>query len=194
MLRVMESQVSIMDFTRLPTQVVFAAMLLLATLIGYIDWSTGYYISLLAFYALPIVGGVLLCGNRAGLVVFLWTGAACLIARHFMPDMPLSGRHTENWNALMRLITLFFFYLGAASARFRFEALKARERTLTGLLPMCNCCKKIRDADGYWSELESYLSEHSEADVEHKLCPDCSKRIHALTPSVFATHALPPGA
>ncbi len=49
----------------------------------------------------------------------------------------------------------------------------ARVKTLTGLLPMCANCKKIRDDQGYWNNLEQYLIEHSDAVVSHGLCPDC---------------------
>lgn len=48
-------------------------------------------------------------------------------------------------------------------------------RKLSGLLPICSFCKKIRDDKGYWSQLESYISEHSEARFSHGLCPECIK-------------------
>lgn len=46
-------------------------------------------------------------------------------------------------------------------------------KTLSGLLPMCSWCRKIRDDAGYWSMIEEYLTTHSEARVTHSLCPDC---------------------
>ncbi|MBU4564787.1 MAG: DUF3365 domain-containing protein [Desulfarculus sp.] len=45
--------------------------------------------------------------------------------------------------------------------------------TLGGLLPICSHCKKIRNDEGQWEKLESYISQHSEADFSHGLCPDC---------------------
>ncbi len=48
-------------------------------------------------------------------------------------------------------------------------------KQLSGLLPMCACCKKIRDDKGYWNQLEAYISDHSEADFSHGICPDCVK-------------------
>jgi len=54
------------------------------------------------------------------------------------------------------------------------EALEA-VRTLRGLVPICSCCKKIRNDDGFWEILESYLRNHTEADFSHGLCPDCAK-------------------
>ncbi|MEM8963625.1 MAG: ATP-binding protein [Acidobacteriota bacterium] len=46
-------------------------------------------------------------------------------------------------------------------------------KVLEGLLPICSSCKKIRDDDGEWNELESYIDEHSEAEFTHGFCPDC---------------------
>ncbi|MCF8065851.1 MAG: DUF3365 domain-containing protein [Desulfarculaceae bacterium] len=46
-------------------------------------------------------------------------------------------------------------------------------RTLSGLLPICSHCKKIRDDKGDWQRLESYIAHHSEADFSHGLCPEC---------------------
>ena len=48
-------------------------------------------------------------------------------------------------------------------------------RTLRGLVPICSCCKKIRNDDGFWEHLESYLRSHTEADFSHGLCPDCAE-------------------
>jgi ligand-binding sensor domain-containing protein len=49
----------------------------------------------------------------------------------------------------------------------------AQVKVLSGLLPMCMSCKKIRDDEGYWNQLETYLSEHTEAVLSHGLCPEC---------------------
>ena len=54
------------------------------------------------------------------------------------------------------------------------EAL-TKVKQLSGLLPMCACCKKIRDDKGYWNQLEAYISDHSEADFSHGICPECVK-------------------
>jgi len=46
-------------------------------------------------------------------------------------------------------------------------------QALSGLLPICGSCKKIRDDDGYWQQVEDYISAHSGAEFSHSLCPDC---------------------
>ena len=58
----------------------------------------------------------------------------------------------------------------------------AKVKTLTGLLPICSSCKNIRDDNGYWNRLETYLQEHSGAKLTHGICPDCA---HRLYPDIF---------
>ncbi|MBN2038101.1 MAG: hypothetical protein JW768_15275 [Chitinispirillaceae bacterium] len=50
--------------------------------------------------------------------------------------------------------------------------------TLRGLLPICACCKKIRDDQGYWNHIESYLRKHTLADFTHTLCPECVRQYY----------------
>lgn len=93
--------------------------------------------------------------------------------------------------------TLWFFALcaglvlfaAAATFHVRVRTLRAREgelkrrvaeeiarvRVLSGLLPICAWCKKVRDDAGYWNQIESYIREHSEAEFTHGICPDCEK-------------------
>jgi len=52
----------------------------------------------------------------------------------------------------------------------------ARVKALSGLLPICAGCKKIRDSEGSWSQVESYVQQHSEATFTHGMCPDCTKK------------------
>ncbi len=51
-------------------------------------------------------------------------------------------------------------------------------KQLSGLLPICASCKKIRDDHGYWKQIESYVSEYSEAQFSHGLCPECMKKLY----------------
>lgn len=51
----------------------------------------------------------------------------------------------------------------------------ADEKTLKGILPICACCKRIRDDNGDWHQLEIFIRQHSEADFSHGLCPSCYK-------------------
>ena len=52
-------------------------------------------------------------------------------------------------------------------------------KRLSGLLPLCSYCKKIRDDKGYWNQVDAYIQDHSEADVSHSICPDCAEKYYA---------------
>ena len=54
----------------------------------------------------------------------------------------------------------------------------ARVKTLSGFLPICASCKKIRDDKGYWNQIEAYISEHSEAEFSHGICPQCAQKLY----------------
>ncbi len=60
------------------------------------------------------------------------------------------------------------------------ELKKAQENisVLSGLIPICSACKKIRDDTGYWQQVETYLRKHSEADFSHSICPECTRKIY----------------
>jgi len=49
-------------------------------------------------------------------------------------------------------------------------------RTLQGILPICSFCKKIRDDQGYWNQVEAYLSRHTDARFSHSVCPECVQK------------------
>ena len=53
----------------------------------------------------------------------------------------------------------------------------AKVKLLSGLIPICASCKKIRDDKGYWNQIETYIRDHSEATFTHGLCPDCAKKL-----------------
>lgn len=58
------------------------------------------------------------------------------------------------------------------------EKALAEIKTLKGFLPICASCKKIRDDKGYWNQIEAYISDHTEVEFTHGLCPDCAKQLY----------------
>jgi hypothetical protein len=59
------------------------------------------------------------------------------------------------------------------------EEASARIKTLSGLIPICAKCKKIRDDKGYWNQIEAYITAHSEAEFSHGFCPECAKELYS---------------
>lgn len=60
----------------------------------------------------------------------------------------------------------------------RLENSLAEVKLLSGFLPICSACKKIRDDSGYWRQIETYISSHSEAQFSHSVCPDCLEQLY----------------
>ncbi len=81
---------------------------------------------------------------------------------------------------------VFAGYIGSCvDVTERVEAQEELERSrqteinsLKGLLPICMSCKKIKDHEGYWNQLEVYISTHSQADFSHGLCPECARGMY----------------
>jgi two-component system, OmpR family, sensor histidine kinase VicK len=67
----------------------------------------------------------------------------------------------------------------------------AEVKTLSGLLPICASCKKIRNDTGYWQAVEVYIKEHSQAEFTHSICPECARRLYPEYANSLAATASP---
>lgn len=63
--------------------------------------------------------------------------------------------------------------------RNKLEDALAEVKVLSGLIPICVSCKKIRDDKGYWNQIEAYISQHSDAEFSHGICPECATKHYA---------------
>ncbi len=98
----------------------------------------------------------------------------------------------EMWKVLFnRALALFAIWVTAGLTLQRKIIEEKREKTISdrekaledikilrGLLPICASCKKIRDDQGYWNQIDVYVHEHSEADFSHGICPECAKKLY----------------
>ena len=99
-------------------------------------------------------------------------------------DIFFAGRrHFINSDRLQILDLLFSTYESAVQKnreleRTNKELKEALEtiKTLHGLIPICSYCKKIRNDQGYWQQIEAYIQEHSGAQFSHGLCPECLEK------------------
>lgn len=57
------------------------------------------------------------------------------------------------------------------------ERAMAEVQRLSGLLPMCAWCRKVRDDEGYWQQLEQYVTQHSDTRITHGICPSCKENL-----------------
>ena len=61
---------------------------------------------------------------------------------------------------------------------FELQGALTKVKTLSGLLPICASCKKIRDDSGYWNRIESYIGKHADVQFSHGICPDCARELY----------------
>lgn len=79
-------------------------------------------------------------------------------------------------NAIIRLAVLFLITFLCSKLSETIQALRARVRTLEGILPTCSFCKDIRDEAGNWHQIEEYVASRSEARFSHGVCPGCADK------------------
>jgi hypothetical protein len=98
----------------------------------------------------------------------------------------------DMWKGIFnRIIALFAIWTTALISHHRKmleekreKAIQDRERALDelkvlrGLLPICASCKKIRNDKGYWTQMEAYIRDHSEAEFSHGICPECARKLY----------------
>ncbi|MDA8124243.1 MAG: response regulator transcription factor [Deltaproteobacteria bacterium] len=109
-------------------------------------------------------------GEKADIIAGLKGGANDYLAKPFDPGelrarIEVGRRMVEMQEALV---------LKIAELHRALDQIK----TLRGIVPICANCKKIRDDQGYWSQVEVYVRDHTEAEFSHSICPECMKRLY----------------
>ncbi|MDD2851948.1 MAG: cache domain-containing protein [Desulfuromonadaceae bacterium] len=92
------------------------------------------------------------------------------------------GQLAESYNSLITRLTAkendLVSHRDALEKRtIELEKAMQQVKSLSGILPICAWCKKIRNDTGYWDQLESYICEHSDADFTHSICPECYEQM-----------------
>lgn len=144
------------------------------------------------FYCYPMVI-FFVAGHRSGL---FWVVAPLVISAWIFfltPAREFYGAVTSIRFLLTYFITAAVAYKMESSRTYYYQELleernSLREamlqiKTLRGLLPICASCKSVRDDKGYWSKIETYLNQNTEAQFTHGICPSCMKKLY---PTAFA--------
>jgi hypothetical protein len=168
-----------------PTSTVAGLSIVLLIIIGAIDYKLGSNLSVTPFYLVPIGLIALRWDRRSALVMAMIAGLAPILMGRYSRGMNI---WPDMWNSLTRagIFVLFALVLSRIKGDIMNEmklnadlqAALAEVKQLSGLLPICAWCKRIRDEAGSWEPIESYISVHSEADFTHGICPDCARKYH----------------
>ena len=152
------------------------ASVLVLGVIGLVDYLTGREISLGVFYFLPI-WVITWHFNRNGGIL---SSLICAIVWFVVDDAgdTYSKPFYAYWNAAVRLAYFLTFALLLSSAREQLRQSTGEVKRLSSLLPICASCKKIRDENGAWQEIETYIRDHSDTNFSHGVCPECAQRLY----------------
>jgi hypothetical protein len=155
--------------------------------LGYIDYVTGYELGFFVFYFVPIAIAAWKVGSTSSYLISILSSIVWFLSDIYSSH-PYSGVFFAAWNTAIRLLS--FLIIAYTTSKIRFLLTEERKvskdlrdalvqiKTLSGLIPICASCKKIRDDKGYWNQLETYIKEHSEAEFSHGICPDCMKKLY----------------
>ena len=172
--------------SRLP-QAYVASLFLAAVYLGLVNVALhlGDARSPMVFWGISVgIAAVFLFGVKGQLVWFV-------LALAFLPLVqalkagPLAGRVIPLDATQVSILTqatylglLVFLTYCFILFRHRLDEALASVKTLSGLLPICASCKRIRDDQGYWNKIELYLTAHTEAEFSHGVCPECFVRLY----------------
>lgn len=136
---------------------------------------------------LPLVS-IFLLGNKKGILItifYLFLVIAFLMGGYFYRGEPLIPFTIAIRNISVYLIIMLYAIMmekarevvqrRLISANKDLEKSFYEIKTLSGLLPICYKCKKVRDDKGYWDKIENYITMNSDAQFTHTLCSDCSE-------------------
>ncbi len=159
-----------------------------AMVLGFLDFITGYDLNFFVFYFLPVSLAAWFAGRSASLSlavlsVMVWFGADVLSghaqASHF---------HTI-WNTTIRLASFLLIGWSVSEIRHLLDRerqsteelgrLRSKVKVLEKFLPICCLCKKIRNKENQWQQMEIYIGEHTGTQFSHSYCPECAKKAMA---------------
>lgn len=129
-------------------------------------WAVGLIVGLGAIMIFPSIFGAYNYGN--------------VVVSRFFITLPLvmvmgfgleSSRHTFSRLLAEKNVAL-------RREKEQVELALAEIKTLSGLIPICSNCKKVRNDSGYWEQVETYIQDHSQALFSHSVCPECCKKLY----------------
>jgi hypothetical protein len=179
---------------------ILALVTLSVAVLGVADYRTGHELSFFAFYFVPIAIAAWEVGRTSSYLISILSAIAWFVCDHYS-SRSYSSVIFPYWNVTMCLLS--FLIIAYATSKIRFFLEKERKtsterlsriKKLTGLIPICASCKKIRDDSGYWQRVEQYLAEHTDAEFTHGFCQECVDKLLKEAGIEKSSQALPDSA
>ena len=152
--------------------------LLLGALLAGLDYLSGPEIIIPIYFIAPVMLLAWNWGARSavGLAIVLSVAHVSFMTQWGLPP----SESIAVINACLRASVLIFLALMTARLGAQTRAIRARVQLLEGVLPTCSFCKDIRNPDGEWERIESYVSRHSDAEFSHGICPPCAQKHYGM--------------
>jgi K+-sensing histidine kinase KdpD len=161
-------------------KLLLALWFFLALLFLIIDFFTGPFIQFPFLYVLPVVFASWYNGRWWG---FGYSLALPLVRLYYNTVWTIPWTMVESSvNAAIRIAILGLLAYFVDRVAKESSATKKEVKLLEGLLPICASCKKIRDSNNEWQQLEAYITHHSQAKFTHGVCPECAQRLYGIDP------------
>jgi len=169
--------------------------------LGFLDYVTGYELGFFVFYFVPIAIAAWKVGLTSSYLISILSSIVWFFGE-IHSFHPYSSVFFLFWNTVIRLFS--FLIIAYSTSKIRFLLEKEREtsqalrdavshiKTLSGLIPICASCKKIRDDKGYWQRVEEYIEAHTNAQFTHGLCQECVDKL-LKEGGIDNSPQLPPG-
>ena len=150
--------------------------------LGFVDYVTGHELCFFLFYLLPIAIAAWKVGPTSSYLISILSSIVWFLSD--VSSHPYSSVLFAFWNTIMQLLCFLIIAYSTSKIQFllreKHETSRARlsqVKTLSGLIPICASCKKIRDDKGDWQRIEEYIEERTNAEFTHGLCPECVDKL-----------------
>ena len=171
---------------RWPAWLMAAAAIAGVIAVGCMDWLTGYELDFFVFYFIPVSVGAWFVGLGFSVVLSVFSAlvwyAADMLAGHVY-----STSANAVWNTIVLLAGLLAMgwfvsrmrlaHEGERNAAAALRQALSEVKVLEAVLPICAQCKKIRNEQGEWQRLESYMGQHTNSQFSHGYCPECARKV-----------------
>jgi hypothetical protein len=141
------------------------------------DYFSGPFIQFPVTYLIPISLASWFSGRRWGLAFAIILPLVRLYFNLVLWTIPWTYVEAAT-NCIIRIVVFTLFAILISRIAKKTSELTKEVSMLSGLLPICSFCKKIRDESDQWQQVEQYVAEHSDASFTHGVCPECAEKYY----------------